>query len=194
MSEESRWQERYQNNETPWDTGRPDSQLIRMMLEFPIRPCNLLEIGCGTGTNAIWLAQHEFKVTGVDISEAAILKAKEKALNAEVKCEFFAADFLNEKIIGAPFDFLFDRGCFHSFHGNPDEQKRFAENAANILHPSGLWLNFSGSADDPPRDTGPPGFQQQIFCLLLSRILKFCCSKRAILIQTARIRPVHGFV
>lgn len=155
MSEQKKWQDRYESGCTPWDTGRPDSNLTNMVIERPVRACNALDIGCGTGTNARWLAQLGFTVTGVDISEIAIQKAMESASDLEVRCEFVTANFLNEEIRGAPFDFAFDRGCFHSFDSE-EERSQFAENAARHLGKEGLWLSLAGSTDDPPRDTGPP--------------------------------------
>jgi 2-polyprenyl-3-methyl-5-hydroxy-6-metoxy-1,4-benzoquinol methylase len=53
------------------------------------------------GDNSIWLAQNNFQVTGVDLSEVAIQKAREKASKADVKCTFMVIDFLKQAIEGA---------------------------------------------------------------------------------------------
>jgi 2-polyprenyl-3-methyl-5-hydroxy-6-metoxy-1,4-benzoquinol methylase len=66
-----------------------------------------LDIGCGTGDNAIWLSQKNFHVLGIDASEIAIEKAKEKALKANVKCTFIVIDILTSHVEGAPFGFAF---------------------------------------------------------------------------------------
>ena len=155
MSKHKRWQERYQNGNTPWDLGRADSNLISMVLERPIKPYKALEIGCGMGANAIWLAQHNFTVTAIDISEIAVQKAKKKAHEAGIKCDLFVADFLKEKIPNLPFEFVFDRGCFHSFDSE-EERNQFADNVAQHLDKNGLWLSLIGNSDDAPRDGGPP--------------------------------------
>jgi len=154
-SKENRFKDRYRTGDTPWDIGRPDFNLIHKVTKQPIISCKALEIGCGTGDNAVWLAQQNFTVTGSDVSEIAIQKARQKALQADIACTFVVLDFLNQKIPGAPFGFAFDRGCLHTF--DTDElRSRFAENVAFHLAKSGLWLSLVGSADDPPRDTGPP--------------------------------------
>ena len=57
MAEQTRWQERYQAGDTPWDTGQPSKELERTIQEAAIQPSKAIELGCGTGTNAIWLAQ-----------------------------------------------------------------------------------------------------------------------------------------
>jgi len=155
MSTHNHWEERYRIGSTPWDAGRPDFNLTDIVTKRPIRNCKTLEIGCGTGDNAVWLARNNFTVTGCDVSEIAVQKAREKASNANVKCTFFVTDFLNDEVPGAPFGFVFDRGCFHSFDFG-EERNKFAENVAVHLEKGGLWLSIVGSADDPPRDHGPP--------------------------------------
>ena len=63
------WNESYASGEPlPWDTGTPDPLLVEMIESRAIAPGRTLEVGCGTGTNAIFLAQHGFDVLGVDIS------------------------------------------------------------------------------------------------------------------------------
>jgi cyclopropane fatty-acyl-phospholipid synthase-like methyltransferase len=126
-----------------------------MVIERPIPSCKALEIGCGTGTNAVWLAEHNFEVTATDVSEMAIQRAGKRASDAGVKCTFLVTNFLNDKIPTAPFGFVFDRGCFHSF-GSDKERDRFAENVAFHLEKGGRWLSLVGSIDDGPRDVGPP--------------------------------------
>jgi SAM-dependent methyltransferase len=126
-----------------------------MVTKGLIPPCKTLEIGCGTGSNAVWLAQHNFSVTATDVSEVAIEKAIERASGAGVACTFLLGDFLNDKIPDAPFGFVFDRGCFHSFDSD-EERKQFAENVASHLERDGLWLSLIGSTDGPPRNVGPP--------------------------------------
>jgi 2-polyprenyl-3-methyl-5-hydroxy-6-metoxy-1,4-benzoquinol methylase len=152
---ESSFEERYITGETPWDKGVPDINLIDMVIQRPISECRALDVGCGTGDNAIWLAQQHFMVTGCDISDTAIEKAKEKASIANVNCSFIVADFLNSTIPGSPFDFVFDRGCLHSFDTD-EERRRFAENAASHLEEGGLWLTVAGNADGQRREIGPP--------------------------------------
>ena len=155
MTEENRFKQRYETGDTPWDIGKPDSNLIQIVTTMPIRPCKALEIGCGTGDNAIWLSQHNFDVLGIDASAIAIEKAKEKASKANVKCAFMVSDILTSHIVGAPFGFAFDRGCFHTL-GSDKERKRFAENVNGHLEKDGLWLSLLGNADEQRDGPGPP--------------------------------------
>ncbi|MFC1539725.1 class I SAM-dependent methyltransferase [Candidatus Latescibacterota bacterium] len=155
MSDKERWEERYSGGQLTWDIGIHDFNLETVVTNTPIENCKALEIGCGTGDNSLWLAQQGFQVTGVDIAEQAIKRAVEKSTKSGVSCNFLVGDFLEDTIEGAPFDFMFDRGCFHSF-GSAEERERFAFNAAAHLADGGMWLTIAGSADDSPRDTGPP--------------------------------------
>ena len=155
MSDQDRWEERYRTGDTPWDIGRPDFNLIDLVTRRPIPACKALEIGCGAGSNAVWLAQQNFEVTATDVSELAIQKAGDRASDAGVDCTFLVADFLNDKVPGVPFGFVFDRGCFHSFDSH-EERKQLAENVDWHLENDGLWLSLIGSTDGPPREVGPP--------------------------------------
>ena len=111
-----------------------------------------LEVGCGTGTNAIYLAQHGFEVIGVDISPRAVENARAQSHG---RCRFETVDFLNEAPPGGPFQFVFDRGCFHTFDED-HERARFAQKVVTELVDDGVWLSLIGSTEGPPRDAGPP--------------------------------------
>lgn len=147
-------EERYKTGDTPWDVGRPDFNLVEVVTLNPVLSCRVLDIGCGTGDNSIWLAENNFQVTGTDTSDVAIERAKVKASDAGVSCDFRVINFLSGKIDGAPFGFVFDRGCFHLF-GSAEDRKRFARNVAFHLEENGLWLTIAGNADEH-REPSPP--------------------------------------
>ncbi len=163
---ENRFEKRYKTGDTPWDHDAPDANLIDMVTHGPIPECKALDIGCGTGENAIWLARQHFVVTGCDIAQTAIELAREKAFEAHVDCTFLMADILESRIPGAPFGFVFDRGCFHSVGAGP-ERIQFAENVSSCLETGGLWLTLAGNADEPEREVGPP---QLTACELVSAV------------------------
>lgn len=157
MSEEEHYRKRYEENDTPWEIDRPDHNLIEMVESWPIKPGRALDIGCGTGDNTIWLAGQGFEATGCDASRLAIDRAVEKASSAGVYCNFLTRDFLEDEIEGAPFSFLFDRGCFHSF-SDPDKRQAFVSRAAGLLERKGIWLSLIGNKDEirPEGREGPP--------------------------------------
>ncbi len=103
----------------------------------------------------MWLAQQGFEVTGTDVSKSAIEMATKKASQADVECTFHVIDFLETQVPGAPFGFVCDRGCFHSFDEH-ETRKKFAENVAAHLDKRGLWLSLIGNADEQREGPGPP--------------------------------------
>lgn len=155
MTIEKKYDERYKTKNTPWDIGKPDFNLIDAVNQNSIKGCKALDIGCGTGDNTIWLAQNGFQVIGTDTSGVALEKAKEKASATKVECMFMEINFLKSKIKGAPFGFVFDRGCFHSF-GDATDRSLFAQNVSAHLEDDGLWLTIVGNADEIRQGPSPP--------------------------------------
>jgi SAM-dependent methyltransferase len=155
MTVEDHFREAYEEGSAPWDIGKPDFNLIQTVTTTPIAPCKALEIGCGTGDNAIWLSQQNFTVVGVDSAEIAIEKAREKAAQANVTCTFAVRNFLKSHVEGSPFGFAFDRGCFHTLDA-ASERKTFAKQVNHHLGENGLWLSLIGNADDERLIEGPP--------------------------------------
>src|SRR5262245_1000151 len=123
------WQNRYQTGNTPWDTGRPSTMLMQVVAEEKIAPCRAIDLGCGTGTNAVWLAQQRFSVAGVDLSPLAIDEARERAADAGVRVDFLAADVLKLEDFRPEFRFFFDRGLYHIVR--KIDAPRYAQAVAN---------------------------------------------------------------
>jgi SAM-dependent methyltransferase len=147
------WNDRYASGEPlPWDTGTPDPMLVELIESRAIVAGRALEVGCGTGTNAIYLAHHGFEVVGVDISPLAVENARARANG---RCRFETVDFLNDAPPGGPFQFVFDRGCFHTFDEDR-ERTQFAQKVASALVDNGIWLSLIGSTEGLARETGPP--------------------------------------
>lgn len=148
------WNAHYASGELPWDTGEPTPHLTEWIRSGALRPGRALEVGCGTGTNALWLASQGFDVVGVDVSPLAIDMARAKA-KGRPSCRFEVLDFLKADPPGGPYRVVFDRGCFHVFD-EAEIRTRFAERVASLLEPGGMWLSIIGSTEGAPREMGPP--------------------------------------
>jgi SAM-dependent methyltransferase len=148
------WNEHYLRGELPWDTDAPDLHLVDFVRAGTIVPGRALEIGSGTGTNALWLAAQGFDVLGIDVSERAVEMAAAKTGPDTPRVTFAMHDVLEDTLAG-PFDFVFDRGCFHVFD-EPEQRARFAQRVADLLRPEGVWLSLVGSTEGPAREHGPP--------------------------------------
>lgn len=148
------WDKRYQTGDLPWDTGEVDFHLKRFVSEHSIKPCRVLELGCGTGTNALWLAKQGYKVTAIEFSPRAIELAAEKASKAKARIKLIQGDALKTKM-GSGFGFAFDRGVFHTLH-NQRKRVKLAKAVSSHLRKNGLWLSLIGNADGPRLKVGPP--------------------------------------
>lgn len=155
MKDREHWERRYRDGDLPWDTGRHDRHLEDIVRERCIAPCRVLELGCGSGSNAVWLAARGFEVTGIDISPLAISSAETRASRLGMTVRFAAADILKERIPGGPYGFVFDRGCFHSMEV-PGNRAQYARLVHEHLTDGGLWFSLIGSSDAPEREVGPP--------------------------------------
>lgn len=156
MKDAVNWDERYSTRQTPWDSGRPSRELERILDERPIKPCRTLEIGCGTGTNAIFLAKRGFTVTGVDVAALAVEQARAKSKEAGLNVDFRVADILSAADLGPPFDLVFDRGVYH--HLRNIDLWGFLTALARLTQSGGHYLTLAGNANDrlTPPESGPP--------------------------------------
>lgn len=149
------WNENYASGQLPWDTGQPEPLLVEFVSCNAITAGSALEIGAGTGTNAIWMTERGFDVLAIDVAPLAVQTAEAKMAGRALRCRFAVSDFLMAPTPGGPFQFVFDRGCFHVFD-EPEQRAQFAAQVAAVLAPGGLWLSLVGSTEGPPRDVGPP--------------------------------------
>jgi methyl halide transferase len=149
------WDEHYATSETPWDTGEPAPTLVDLLEAGRLPSGRALDIGCGTGTNARYLASRGYEVVGVDVSGLAVERAAAVEGPMGGSVELRQLDFLTDEPPAGPFDLVFDRGCFHVFD-DPVDQRRFAERVAGCLATDGLWVSLVGSTEGAARDHGPP--------------------------------------
>lgn len=156
MSETKRnWEERYVDEDTPWDSGEPSRELQRVVSEWSIPPSRTLELGCGTGTNAIHLASLGFDVVAVDLSPTAIARAKRRAEEEKARARFLVGDVLELPDLGDPFPFLFDRGVYHVLRRV--DLAGYRETLRKNSVPGSLFLALAGNANETvPEDKGPP--------------------------------------
>ena len=130
---------RYWRRQTPWDTQVTPPEVMEFIARTP--PGKALDLGCGTGTNAITLARHGWRVTGVDFIPNAILAARAKAARSG-----FAIDFLVESVtdlsgLSGPFDYVLDIGCLHAL--KEEDRTRYAANVSRLLGPQAWYMLYA---------------------------------------------------
>ena len=145
--------QRYARGDIPWDSGKPSEELIRVLKAAKLTGKTALEIGCGTGTNAIELARRGFEVTAVDCVEAAIRIARGKASEAQVNVNFRVADVLTQAL-GGPYDVLFDRGVYHALR--MVDLAKFQNMLKRVTRRGSWCLCLAGNAKETKSEKGPP--------------------------------------
>lgn len=103
----------YRRGRTPWDTGVTPPEVVEEV--STLEPGRALDLGCGTGTNVLWLVRRGWTAVGVDFSALAIESARRKA-DSTADAAFIEGDVtrLHELGVVGPFDLVLDIGCFHS--------------------------------------------------------------------------------
>ena len=132
--------------EIPWNIETPPEILINIIKDRKVRSCKTIDLGCGTGNYAIYMARQGFDVTGVDISPTAIELARNNAVQKGSKCSFIVADVLGEidDALGK-FDFAYDWELLH--HIFPSDRENFIYNVYHLLNPGGRYLSVCFSEE-----------------------------------------------
>jgi 2-polyprenyl-3-methyl-5-hydroxy-6-metoxy-1,4-benzoquinol methylase len=132
----------------PWNIEAPPNALIELVERGKVKPCKTIDLGCGAGNYAIYLAGIGFDVTGIDISPAAIKIAKENAKKNGIKSNFLVADVLGDfDEVKETFDFAYDWELLH--HIFPEDRKKYVKNVYKILNPRGKYFSVCLNEKDP---------------------------------------------
>jgi len=124
----------------PWNIEAPPKVLVELVESAQVQPCKTIDMGCGAGNYAIYLASVGFDVTGVDISPSAIALAQANAKKQGVTCRFMAADVLSGLTeITETFEFAYDWSLLH--HVFPEDRRQYVETVHRLLVPSGKYLS-----------------------------------------------------
>jgi len=127
----------YRYFRAPWDIGERE-ELVALVESGRIKPGRTIDLGCGAGANAIYLAQKGFDVTGVDYAEAAISKAKARATDAQVQVEFVVDDLTNLHHVSGRFDFLLDYGVLDDLR--LPQREPYVQNMLTLTQPGSQYL------------------------------------------------------
>jgi SAM-dependent methyltransferase len=165
----------------PWDSVGVRPELRRMVeggeltsTEFP----RAIDIGCGSGANSVFLAEHGHQVTGVDFSPVGLRKAEQRAVRAGVaeRCRFVQADLTAPDLpdlVGGPFDLLVDASTIDDLTGS--RRVAAAEHLGHLARPGAVllcWCNYTTPEQLPrfsftrPSRMVPviePGEEQRLF-------------------------------
>lgn len=150
------WDASYHDGPAPWDIGEPQQAIMRLGTEGGFSGA-VLDAGCGSGENTLYIASLGLPVLGFDVAETALSMARAKAADRGINTEFVAADAFKLERLGRQFDTVLDCGLFHTF--NSDERSRYAVSLASVTQHNGTLhvLCFS----DVGSDIGPHPISQE---------------------------------
>jgi len=137
---------------TRWDSGVVPPEVIQTFQAGDIPAGPALDLGCGTGTNVVYMAQQGRQSIGVDFVPEAIAKARRKAKDVGVidRTQLLVADVVHLRELGLPrCAFALDMGCFHGL--SPEGQRRYAQGLADLMIPRGLYMLY---IIEPNREAG----------------------------------------
>ena len=135
------WDEAYRTGKYQnfWGISYPSQELVAFVASLdPTHPIVAVDVGCGAGQEAIFLAQQGFSVIGIDQSEEAIKIAKSQSEKAGVIIDWRISNVLQLPVADASVDVINDRGCFH--HIPNEHRAQYAAEMARILKPNGKML------------------------------------------------------
>ena len=159
----------YRTGDTPWDSGIPSVELVRVLDAGLLPGKTVLEIGSGTGTNAIEFARRGYRVTAVDLVDLAVQRAREKARRAGLEIDFRVGDATRMRL-GGPYDVVFDRGVYHGIRGR--NLPAFLRILERVTRRGTRLLCLAGNAKEPMED-GPPVVSEEEFRAELGPLFKF---------------------
>jgi SAM-dependent methyltransferase len=146
----------YRGTPPPWDIGRPQPDFVRLEEAGEIHG-SVLDVGCGTGENVLYLAERGHDAWGIDLAPLAIEAASRKAEERQVRATFLVADVFGLPSLGRTFDTVIDSGLLHVFP--PERRPSFVASLAQAIVPGGTYIVLGYADDDPGQ--GPPGFSPE---------------------------------
>src|SRR6266849_1229025 len=148
----SSWEDAYKTV-PPWDVGRPQPAFVELVRAGELNNGSVLDVGSGTGENALYLAEKGFAVTGVDLTNRAIAAARAKAAERKLKVDFQEGNALSLDFKDSVFDNVIDSGLFHTC---PDDDRPvYAREVSRVLARRGKYFMLCFSEKEPTNWGGP---------------------------------------
>lgn len=129
----------YSRFRAPWDIG-PRKELIELVEAGRIKPCKAIDLGSGTASNCVFLAQHGFDVTGVDFAAAAIELGRKRAAEAGAHVNFIVDDLTHLQHVSGTFDLLVDYGVLDDLDAK--DRDLYVKNVLPLAHARTQFLLY----------------------------------------------------
>lgn len=162
------WDRLYREGRPPWETGQSSRELEKLIAEGTIPVGRVLELGCGTGANAVCLAKNGFEVTAIDSSPTALERARRRGRLENAPVHFILDDVYDFARSAEPFDLIFDASFYH--HARRDDLDQLLDLLWRVTQPGSYYVTLAGNADDDS-EGGPPRVTEEDLRGELGRIL-----------------------
>jgi len=164
------WDAVYREGRPPWESGLASAELVRVLDEGLLQPCTVLELGCGTGADAVYLAWRGFEVTAVDSCPLALERARGRAQEEDVLVQFVLDDVFEFGRTCGPFDLVYDAGFYHFIRHT--DLERLLDLLWRVTRPGSYYLALAGSTGETA-EGGPPQVSEEELRLELGRLFQF---------------------
>lgn len=146
QSSREKFQKRYDEGTIPWNDPDPPPEVFDLVAEHS--PGRALDLGCGFGRTAIYLAQHSWIVDGIDFIPQAIEEASRRAIAAGVteQTTFHVASATDLSFLDTVYDLVIDIGCMHSF--TEEMLRQYRNEISRLLRPGGKYILFAHLRDE----------------------------------------------
>lgn len=153
------WDARYAESERVW-SGRPNQRLVEQVAG--LTPGSAADVGCGEGADAVWLAEHGWDVTALDVSEVALSRAREHAEEAGVAAR---VRILHHDLVGGggPLPGRYDLVSVFFFHVLPEAFDGIYRGLADAVAPGGTLLVVGHHPEDHESGVRRPHGGQLLF-------------------------------
>jgi len=140
------WDDLYQHGTTPWEDDSPWPPLGRLANEVCPPGASVLEVGCGYGVDAVYLASLGYRVKATDLSSTAIVEARSRAEQTGADLDFQAEDFYAQRD-DEQYDLIYDKGVMVNAQ-DASMRNEFSRIVASRLTDGGHWISVSGNDDN----------------------------------------------
>lgn len=158
---------RYASGDVPWDEPLPPPEVLDLVPT--LQPGCALDLGCGYGRAAIYMASLGWQVDAIDFIPEAIKEATERAKIVGVDVRFHLAEVTSLDFLSGPYDFALDVGCAHTL--DDLDLRRYRDQLHRLLRPDGIFLLFArlsngelpdnNTSADPQSSNSPSGLEEQ---------------------------------
>jgi cyclopropane fatty-acyl-phospholipid synthase-like methyltransferase len=154
LHDRAHFEESYRG-EAPWDIGKPQRPFVGVAdrITSPV-----LDAGCGTGDMSLFFAARGCRVTGINFTSEAILRAQAKAAEQKLNLAFLEKDALTLADWDARFNTVLDSGLFHVF--SDEDRRRYVQGLAHVLQQD-RQIFLMCFSDEEPETEGPRRVSRQ---------------------------------